>query len=200
MYITGAMINSKNVLEMKLNNSIVYSAAPVSYPYNYYFQHGNTNVPSWIDKSLLFNFYNNGFHFQSDSLPFGVAWFTNTTTTRVPGQIFGYLMLDLTNCTTDLKIDVYSYFKVTATRHGAGAYIQVFRNSSATSIGSLTNGKTIGSYGDANNGSYNTGTATITQADIAVCKHYAIRFYVYGGATTGSVPQLHIRDVTFTQV
>lgn len=44
MIINSAMVNNKDVLEMKLNNSIVYSATP-TVSYNYYFQHANTDIP-----------------------------------------------------------------------------------------------------------------------------------------------------------
>lgn len=202
MIINSAMINSKDVLEMKLNNSIVYSTGttPVQTAYNYYFQHSNSNIPTWIKSNLLFNYYNNGFHFQSDSMPYGMTWFTNTTSSGAGGQAIGYLLLDLTGCTTGLKIEIYSYYRVIATRHGAAGYIHVFNNTSATTVGTITGGRTLGAYNDTYNGTYNTGSVTLTQAEIATYKYFAIRFYINGGATTGSTPALHVKDVTFTQV
>jgi hypothetical protein len=199
MIINSAMINSKDVLEMKLNNAIVYSATPAA-SFNYTFLYNNTDIPTWINQYPLFNTLTSGRHFQADSLAYGKGWFTNMTTTTVPGQVIGYLLIDLTNCTTALKIDVYSYYKVSVTGHGAVGNIATFRNSSATSVGTLTNGKTVAAYADANNYTYNTATTTITLDDIAACKYYAIRFYVSSGATSGSAPELHVGNVTFTQV
>ncbi|NRY62638.1 hypothetical protein [Clostridium beijerinckii] len=65
MIINNAMINGKDVLEMRLNNSIVYSVTPVV-SYNYTMSFANSAIvtppPSWLDISKLttggFRFYN----------------------------------------------------------------------------------------------------------------------------------------------
>jgi hypothetical protein len=99
MIINSAMINSKDVLEMKLNNSIVYSATPaVSYNYTMSFASGAivTPPPSWLDVSKLttggFRFYNS------------VLNNTDTATKNVVAS--AYLGINLANCTKALKITI----------------------------------------------------------------------------------------------
>lgn len=205
MIINSAMINSKDVLEMKLNNSIVYSAAP-TVSYNYYFQHANTDIPSWIDKSCLFtvNSGTAGYHFQGDAAGiYGTDWFVNYPITSLVGKVtLGYLFLDLTNCTKGLKITVYSKLRIPTTGHGAGAYIYVYNNTLPNSLGTLSSARTLGSYGDSVGGVgyYNSNSVTLTQAEIATYKYFAIRMHVNSGATGGSSPEFHVKYVQFEEV
>lgn len=98
MIINSAMINSKSVLEMKLNNSIVYSAAPaVNYNYTMTFSNNKivTTPPSWLNISKLTT---GGFHFYDMTL--------SNANVKPDVSASAYLGINLANCTKALKITV----------------------------------------------------------------------------------------------
>ena len=102
MIINSAMINSKDVLEMKLNNSIVYSAIPATpaVNYNYTMTFSNSKIvttpPSWLDITKLTT---GGFHFYNMVL-------NNADVATHDVSARAYLGIDLTNCTKALKITI----------------------------------------------------------------------------------------------
>lgn len=101
MIISSAMINSKDVLEMKLNGSIVYSAAVPSSIYNYTLTFPYSDIPSWLNTTNLIAYRASGIYgFVINSS------LTNERPGVVGGQEYSFLGLDLSQCTKNLKITI----------------------------------------------------------------------------------------------
>lgn len=101
MIINNAMINGKEVLEMQMNNSIVYSSAPTALGYNYTLSFANGKIvtppPKWfITKSLVYEDY---FYISGSSL-------RQVDPSRVYQNAYASIGLDFSKATTDIKITV----------------------------------------------------------------------------------------------
>lgn len=131
-----------------------------------------------------------------------LIWFVNYPITSLAGKItLGYLFLDLTNCTKGLKITVYTKLRMPTTGHGAGAHIYVYNNTLPNSLGTLSSARTLGSYGDSVGGTgyYNNNSVTLTQAEIATYKYFAIRMHVNNWCNWFK-SEFHVKYVQFEEV
>lgn len=136
MIINSAMINSKDVLEMKLNNSIVYSAAPV-FNYNQTIDFlkntvTNTSIPNLCVGTSFLNY---GASYFYDA---GLGMKNYDSSSSFTAQT-AHLLMDLSQCTTALKISVDCVTHVNYTGYSTSSRITF---GYGTSLGNLNGGQT----------------------------------------------------------
>jgi hypothetical protein len=139
MIINSAMINSKDVLEIKLNNSIIYSATPAT-NYNYTLSFANSGIvtppPDWMKTSCLVSNSTNGKFIIS-----GIALINGNFTTQYGGQN-SYLGFDISQAVTAIKLTInyYTYNKNSDSR----VYSQIrFGEADASSFASVSSNVTM---------------------------------------------------------
>lgn len=195
MIISSAMINSKDVLEMKLNGNVVYSASEPSSIYNYTLTFPYSNIPSWFDATKLITYRASGvygFITNNNSL-------VNERGGIINGQENGYLGLDLSQCTKNLKITItYSTDTVDPSKPSSRIFLVY-----GTTLGSFTT--VVATIVSTRlNVAQTTATYTLPIATIDTIRSggYIPQIYLnqYNGALVYGAAYLHIYSIQFEEV
>ncbi len=186
MIINGARFNNKDILEMKLNGSVIYPISIVvdsGYDYNMTFPYSSP-IPSWLDDSQLTKM-NISYPLKIDESN-GYMYTSNKGT---PSSISkGMLKIDYTGATEEGAIAINYTAGSEGTGYDYGAIHLIPNSTAAPSISSSTNrlGAKLG--GKLNSGEL---AAPLTPGNI----YYLYVQYYKDGSSNGDIDQVHINSI-----